>query len=60
MTISNKKKGYIVVTAHYIDSSWTLKSQILRYVKIIELLIYYLHFLHGIVEQVCYLAMWIL
>ena len=36
--------GYMVVTAHYIDSSWTLKSQILRYVKIIELLIHYLDY----------------
>ena len=40
-TASNQKKGYMVVTAHYIDASWNLKSQILRYVKKIELFLYY-------------------
>ena len=36
-----KKMGYMVVTAHYIDASWNLKSQILRYVKKFELFLYY-------------------
>ncbi|CAN0858574.1 Zinc finger BED domain-containing protein DAYSLEEPER [Linum grandiflorum] len=29
-TASNQKKGYMAVTTHYIDSSWTLKSHMLR------------------------------
>jgi hypothetical protein len=29
-TASNQKKGYMVVTAHYIDGSWNLQSCILR------------------------------
>ena len=29
-TASNQKKGYMVVTAHYIDSSWVLRSRIMR------------------------------
>ena len=29
-TASNKKKRYMVVTAHYIDSSWVLRSRIMR------------------------------
>ena len=40
-TASNQKKGYMTITAHYIDASWNLKSQILRYVKNIELFLYY-------------------
>ncbi|CAL1356356.1 unnamed protein product [Linum trigynum] len=30
-TASNQKKGYMVVTTHYIDNSWALRSHILRY-----------------------------
>ncbi|KAJ1395553.1 Ribonuclease H-like superfamily, partial [Sesbania bispinosa] len=30
-TTSNHKKGYMAVTAHYIDGSWTLQSFVLRY-----------------------------
>ena len=29
-TASNQKKGYMVVTAHFIDNSWKLHTQILR------------------------------
>ncbi|KAK9229704.1 hypothetical protein WN944_022668 [Citrus x changshan-huyou] len=29
-TTSNKKKRYMVITAHYIDSSWVLRSRIMR------------------------------
>ncbi|KAJ1394121.1 Ribonuclease H-like superfamily [Sesbania bispinosa] len=30
-TESNQKKGYMAITAHYIDGSWTLQSFVLRY-----------------------------
>ncbi|KAL5179298.1 putative AC transposase [Glycine soja] len=33
-TASNQKKGYLAVTAHYIDSSWTLQSRILRFIYV--------------------------
>jgi hypothetical protein len=29
-TAGHQKKGYMVVTAHYIDESWNLKSFLLR------------------------------
>ncbi|CAI0399391.1 unnamed protein product, partial [Linum tenue] len=29
-TASNQKKGYMAVTAHYIDNSWSLRSHMLR------------------------------
>ncbi|XP_074379135.1 zinc finger BED domain-containing protein RICESLEEPER 1-like [Apium graveolens] len=29
-TVSNQKKGYMAVTAHYIDASWILQSRIMR------------------------------
>ncbi|KAH9752733.1 BED-type domain-containing protein [Citrus sinensis] len=33
-TSSNKKKGYMVVTAHFIDNSWTLQNRILRFIYV--------------------------
>ncbi|RYR78598.1 hypothetical protein Ahy_A01g003439 isoform A [Arachis hypogaea] len=33
MWTSNQEKGYMVVTAHYIDTSWKLHMRILRYFK---------------------------
>ncbi|XP_073221462.1 zinc finger BED domain-containing protein RICESLEEPER 2-like [Cicer arietinum] len=33
-TASNKKRGYIDVTAHYIDENWDLQSQILRFIYV--------------------------
>ncbi|KAH1249433.1 Zinc finger BED domain-containing protein RICESLEEPER 2 [Glycine max] len=33
-TGSNQKREYMVLTAHYIDSSWTLKSQILKFIYV--------------------------
>ena len=29
--VSNQKKGYMVVTGHFVDKSWQLQSRILRY-----------------------------
>ena len=31
-TASNQKKGYMAVTAHFIDASWNLQSCIMRYI----------------------------
>ncbi|WOH00516.1 hypothetical protein DCAR_0519881 [Daucus carota subsp. sativus] len=33
-TASNQKKGYMAVTAHYIDASWNLQSRIMRFIYI--------------------------
>jgi hypothetical protein len=30
-TASNQKKGFMVITAHYIDNDWHMQSRILRY-----------------------------
>jgi len=30
-TTSNQKKGYMVITAHYIGDDWSMQSCILRY-----------------------------
>lgn len=39
-TSSNKKRGYLVVTGHYIDDSWRLQSRILRYIYIYNIFTY--------------------
>lgn len=33
-TASNQKRGYMVVTAHYIDESWNLCNKILRFMYV--------------------------
>ncbi|CAN0930109.1 Putative AC transposase [Linum grandiflorum] len=33
-TASNQTKGYMAVTAHYIDNSWTLRSHMLRFIYV--------------------------
>lgn len=33
-TASNQKKGYMAVTAHFIDESWTLQSCIMRFIYV--------------------------
>ena len=30
-TCGSQTKGYMTITTHFIDDSWTLRSQILRY-----------------------------
>ena len=32
MWTSNQKKGFMVVTTHFIDDSWTLQSRVIRYI----------------------------
>ncbi|KAK3193491.1 hypothetical protein Dsin_024801 [Dipteronia sinensis] len=34
MWTSNQKKGYMVVTAHFIDNTWKLRSRILRFIYV--------------------------
>ncbi|KAJ7971415.1 zinc finger BED domain-containing protein RICESLEEPER 2-like [Quillaja saponaria] len=34
-TASNQKKGFMAITAHYIDASWILQSCILRFVHVL-------------------------
>ncbi|CAN1164217.1 Putative AC9 transposase, partial [Linum perenne] len=31
---SNQRKGYMVVTAHYLDNGWCLRSQLLRFIYV--------------------------
>jgi len=31
-TSDNQKRGYMAVTAHFIDESWTLRNIIMRYI----------------------------
>ncbi|KAH9762358.1 BED-type domain-containing protein [Citrus sinensis] len=33
-TAGNQNKGYMVVTAHYIDNSWVLRSRIMRFIYV--------------------------
>ncbi|CAN1338929.1 Putative AC transposase [Linum perenne] len=33
-TTSNQRKGYMAVTAHYIDNGWCLRSQLLRFIYV--------------------------
>ncbi|KAL0015504.1 hypothetical protein SO802_002573 [Lithocarpus litseifolius] len=33
-TSSNKKRGFMVITAHFIDQTWTLQSRVLRFVYV--------------------------
>ncbi|KAF1877758.1 hypothetical protein Lal_00038067 [Lupinus albus] len=33
-TSSNQKRGYMAVTTHYIDCSWTLQSRVLRFIYV--------------------------
>ncbi|GAB2287410.1 hypothetical protein Dimus_039825 [Dionaea muscipula] len=34
MWTSNQKRGFMVVTAHYIDDTWTLQSSVIRFVYV--------------------------
>ncbi|CAN1320638.1 Putative AC transposase [Linum perenne] len=33
-TSNNNKRGFMVVTAHFIDDSWTLQNRILRFIYV--------------------------
>ncbi|CAN1144744.1 Putative AC transposase, partial [Linum perenne] len=34
-TASNQRKGYMAVTAHYLDNGWCLRSQLLRFIYVL-------------------------
>jgi hypothetical protein len=36
-TSDNQKRGYMAITAHFIDESWTLRNIIMRYSLLIEI-----------------------
>jgi erythromycin esterase-like protein len=36
-TSYNQKRGYMAITAHFIDESWTLRNIIMRYSLLIEI-----------------------
>ena len=40
-TISNQKKGHIIVNGHFVDKSLQLQSQILRYLLLDVMFIYF-------------------
>ncbi|GAB2268742.1 hypothetical protein Dimus_038733 [Dionaea muscipula] len=39
-TSKNKKRGFMVITAHFIDDQWKLQNHIIRYVIIVFILIF--------------------
>ncbi|CAN1193026.1 Putative AC9 transposase [Linum perenne] len=34
-TATNKKRGYMAITAHYIDNSWNLRSILVRFLYVL-------------------------
>ena len=51
-TSGNQKKGFMVVTAHFIDESWVLQNRIIRYPpKLVSMMMFFLYIFFLIIFQ---------
>ena len=55
-TSQNKKRGFMVVTAHFIDDFWRLQSRVMRYIFLSIYSFYYLNFFQILYELISLLV----